>query len=186
MNAHAASDRGRFVANAVGSVVFFWVAPGTLAGYLPWLITRWRMRPALLDLGAGRWLGAALFAAGLVALVECFARFVTEGSGTPAPVAPPRHLVVKGLYAYVRNPMYVAVVTVVLGQALWFGSARLLEYTGLVWLGFIVFVTLYEEPTLHRTFGAAYKEYCANVPRWWPRFSPWRVPAPGPPRPPRR
>jgi len=177
------SDRGRTVLNAIGTFVLSGTASGTLAGYVPWAITRWRVQPAFLGLTPVRWLGAALFAAGLAALVECSARFVVRGLGTPAPFAPPRRLVVSGLYARVRNPMYVGVVTAIAGQALWFGSQRLLEYAGLVWLGFIVFVTLYEEPTLQRTFGAEYTAYRRAVPRWVPRLGPRPAPGPNPPRP---
>ncbi|MBZ5624476.1 MAG: isoprenylcysteine carboxylmethyltransferase family protein, partial [Acidobacteriia bacterium] len=94
--------------------------------------------------------------------------------GTPAPVFPTRHLVVTGLYRYVRNPMYVAVVSAILGQGLIFGNVTLLEYGGLVWLFFHLFVLAYEEPTLESSFGSEYKSFCAEVPRWIPRFTPWR------------
>jgi protein-S-isoprenylcysteine O-methyltransferase Ste14 len=83
-------------------------------------------------------------------------------------------LVVTGLYRYVRNPMYVAVLGLILGQALFLGNVRVLEYGLVVWVAFHVFVCLYEEPTLRRTFGAEYEEFCASVPRWVPRLRPWR------------
>ncbi len=106
-------------------------------------------------------------------LLDSFARFAIEGLGTPAPVFPTRHLVVTGWYRYVRNPMYVAVVSIIVGQALLFGSITLLEYGALVWLFFHLFVLAYEEPTMRATFGEEYRLYCANVPRWIPRLSPW-------------
>jgi protein-S-isoprenylcysteine O-methyltransferase Ste14 len=83
-------------------------------------------------------------------------------------------LVVTGLYRYVRNPIYVAVVVTILGQGLILGNATLLEYGGLVLLLFHVFVLVYEEPTLRASFGSEYKSFCAEVPRWIPRFTAWR------------
>ncbi len=114
-------------------------------------------------------------AMGVVGLVECFARFAIKGRGTPAPIAPTEHLVVSGLYRYVRNPIYLAVLAVIVGQALLLGSVGLLEYAGLVWLLFHGFVVAYEEPTLRRQFGPSYDMYRTNVPRWWPRMKPWRA-----------
>jgi protein-S-isoprenylcysteine O-methyltransferase Ste14 len=85
-------------------------------------------------------------------------------------------LVVTGLYRYVRNPMYVAVIGIILGQALLFADRRLLLYAALFWLACHAFVVAYEEPTLRRTFGVPYAAFCAHVPRWIPRLSPWRPP----------
>jgi protein-S-isoprenylcysteine O-methyltransferase Ste14 len=112
-------------------------------------------------------------AAGLAVLLESFTRFALQGIGTPAPVFPTRHLVVQGAYRYVRNPMYVAVTSLILGQALLLGDTHLLAYAVFPWLVAHLFVVAYEEPTLRRTFGAEYETYCAHVPRWIPRFSPW-------------
>lgn len=161
-------------AAALGTILFFWIAPATVAGLVPWIFTRWRTSPPLFDGAASRWLGALLVVAGAVVVVECFMRFARVGLGTPAPVAPTRHLVVSGLYRHVRNPMYVGVVSAVLGQALWFGSVTLLRYGAALWAGFFLFVLLYEEPTLRRQFGAEYETYRRNVPRWLPRIRPWR------------
>ena len=94
--------------------------------------------------------------------------------GTPAPVFPTRRLVVTGLYRYVRNPMYVTVVITIIGQGLILGNLRLLEYSAVVWLPAHLFVLVYEEPTLRASFGSEYKSYCAEVPRWIPRLTPWR------------
>jgi len=91
---------------------------------------------------------------------------------------PTQHLVVSGLFRYVRNPMYVAVLMLILGQGLLFGSVRALEYGIAVWVGFYLFVRIYEEPTL-RSYGREYEEFCANVPRWIPRLRPWRGPLVG-------
>jgi protein-S-isoprenylcysteine O-methyltransferase Ste14 len=117
--------------------------------------------------------GASMIVAGLVSLIDSFARFALLGLGTPAPVAPPRVLVVCGQYRHVRNPMYVAVLVMVIGQAMVLGSGILLRYAGVLWLLFHLFVVLYEEPTLGSRFGASYNVYRQNVRRWWPRVRPW-------------
>ena len=108
--------------------------------------------------------------AGAVVLVQAFVRFVTEGLGTPAPVAPTEHLVVGGLYRYVRNPMYLAVLAVIVGQALLLGQPSLFVYGAVVALAFVAFVKGYEEPTLSERYGADYDVYRKAVPGWWPRL----------------
>ena len=108
-------------------------------------------------------------------LVDSFARFALQGLGTPAPIAPTRKLVVTGLYRYVRNPIYVAVVAVILGQALLFGAWGLILYGALFRLACHAFVVAYEEPMLEQTLGADYEGFRANVPRWIPRITPWRL-----------
>jgi protein-S-isoprenylcysteine O-methyltransferase Ste14 len=157
-----------------GSAIFLVIAPGIVAGYVPWRICRWHVEAPLLGVSSFRLVGVMLIAAGLPVLLDSFARFALQGLGTPAPIFPTRHLVVSGLYQYVRNPMYVAVVTLIVGQGLFFGSARVLEYGIAVWLGFFLFVFIYEEPTLLNSYGLEYEEFCANVPRWIPRLRPWR------------
>ena len=163
----------RRVASVLGSFLFFWIGPGTVAGLAPWLLTRWEPGPTLLGLDALRWVGVALGLAGLVVVVESFARFALRGLGTPAPVAPTQHLVVSGLYRFVRNPMYVGVLGAIIGQALLLGRRVLLGYAALAFVAFSTFVALYEEPTLKRQFGREYDEYRAHVGRWWPRLTPW-------------
>jgi len=159
----------------VGSVLFFIVAPLMVAGLIPWWITWWELRPPFLGVKLTRVTGVILIVVAVPVLVDSFARFALEGVGTPAPVAPTRKLVVTGLYRYVRNPIYVAVVAAILGQAFLFGDWRLLGYGALCWIGFHIFVVLYEEPTLKRTFGMEYDAFQANVPRWIPRLTPWRA-----------
>jgi protein-S-isoprenylcysteine O-methyltransferase Ste14 len=153
------------------SLLFLIVAPGTVAGLAPWWINGWRFHEAAPALQA---LGLASIAGGLFLLVECFGRFALEGRGTPAPLAPPNRLIVTGPYRRVRNPMYVAVVALILGQAALFGDVRLLAYAAAVWLGFHLFVLIYEEPTLRRAFPKDYAAFTAAVPRWRPRLRPWR------------
>ena len=110
---------------------------------------------------------------GIPVLLDSFARFALQGIGTPVPMFPTRHLVVKGFYRYVRNPIYLAVVSVVLGQGVILGNVSLLAYGAIVWLCCHLFVLAYEEPTLRKTFGAEYDTFYANVPRWVPRLRPW-------------
>jgi protein-S-isoprenylcysteine O-methyltransferase Ste14 len=117
-----------------------------------------------------------LLVAGGAVLVHSFARFVVEGRGTPAPVAPTDRLVVGGLYRWVRNPMYVAVTATILGQALLLGQVVLLGYSVLFWAVVATFVRVYEEPTLSEQFGKEYEEYRRAVPAWLPRLRPWSPP----------
>ncbi|MGH3738636.1 MAG: methyltransferase family protein [Micromonosporaceae bacterium] len=166
-------------AAVLGSVVWFVLAPGVVAGLVPWWLTGWRFAPAPLGplgpLGLGlRVVGAVLIAAGVVVLIGAFARFVVEGLGTPAPVAPPGRLVVGGLYRYVRNPMYLAVLATLVGQALLLWAPVLLGYAAVVTLVELFFVYGYEEPTLRASFGTQYDEYRRHVPAWWPRLRPWQ------------
>jgi len=156
----------------LGSAVFLLLAPGTVAGLVPWWISGWEMRPQFFP-GAPL-AGALLLGLGLAVLLECFARFALVGLGTPAPVMPTRGLVVTGLYRHVRNPMYLAVTAIVVGQALILGDARLLVYAAGLWLLFHLFVLAYEEPTLRHSFPEDYEAFFGNVPRWLPRLRPWR------------
>jgi protein-S-isoprenylcysteine O-methyltransferase Ste14 len=156
----------------LGSFLFFLAAPGTVAGWIPYAITGWRTEAALAGLAPIRAIGTAMIVVAGAALADCFARFAIVGRGVPAPVAPTTTLVVSGLYRHCRNPMYVAVVTAILGQAIVFGSASLLLYAVIVWLAFHLFVLAYEEPTLARQF-TNYSDYRQHVPRWIPRLRPW-------------
>ena len=172
------------VSAVLGSALFFVVAPCVLAGLIPWSMTHWEFGPAFFGLEGARSVGVLLILVGLPGLVDSFARFALQGLGTPAPVAPPRNLVVTGLYRHVRNPIYVAIVAIVLGQAMLFGDWRLVLLGALLWLAFHLFVIAYEEPTLRDTFGSEYEAYCANVRRWVPRVVPCRSPlGPGSPQP---
>ena len=158
---------------ALGSAVFFALAPGVVAGLVPWWLTGWQVRSLPAWWLPLRLAGVVLLVAGTVVLVQAFARFVVEGLGTPAPVAPTRELVVGGLYQYVRNPMYLAVLAAIVGQALALGQLVLLPYAAVVAAAFVAFVHWYEEPTLALQFGARYEAYRGAVPGWWPRRHPW-------------
>ena len=158
---------------AIGSALFFVVAPGVVVGLVPWWLTRWEVRPAPM---AARALGVLVLAVTLPVLVSAFVRFVRDGLGTPAPVAPTERLVVSGAYRYVRNPMYVAVIGAIVGQALLLGQRVLLGYAALVAALVVSFVRLYEEPVLRRQFGEEYEAYRRAVPGWVPRLRPWSSP----------
>ena len=155
---------------ALGSLAFLVMAPGVVAGLIPWLITGWLPLPPGDGPGALRWAGLILIAGGLVVVIEAFARFAWEGLGTPAPIAPTRTLVISGFYRYVRNPMYVAVSALIFGQAVLFASWGVAVYGVVVAAAFHMFVRLYEEPTLRQAYGEEYVAYCAATPRWIPRL----------------
>jgi protein-S-isoprenylcysteine O-methyltransferase Ste14 len=156
---------------ALGTAVFFALAPGVVAGVVPWFLTGWHPRHA--PGPVVQIVGLCLVVAGFAALISAFVRFVVDGIGTPAPLAPTEHLVVSGLYRYVRNPMYVAVVAAITGQAMLLGDAGLVVYASAVAMTTHLFVLTYEEPTLSRRFGPEYAAYRRAVRRWLPRGRPW-------------
>jgi protein-S-isoprenylcysteine O-methyltransferase Ste14 len=155
-----------------GTLVFLVVTPGVIAGLIPGLITGWGVP------WAGGWgsppaiVGAVAIVSGLLVLLDAFARFA-RADGTPAPPAPTAHLVVVGPYRFVRNPMYLAVLTIILGQALAFRSVGALIYAGMVLLAVVLFVKGYEEPTLEQEYGDEYREFRRNVRGWIPQLRPW-------------
>ena len=145
--------------------------PGIIGVYLPAWITRWRIPH---DAGLSSRLAAiVLIAIGLLPLGESIARFVRKGQGTLSPTHPTETLVATGFYRYVRNPMYLGVLTLLAGQALLFESRALWQYLAWVAVGFHLFAVFYEEPTLRKKYGAGYDAFCRNVPRWLPRLTPW-------------
>jgi protein-S-isoprenylcysteine O-methyltransferase Ste14 len=165
----------RTTAAALGSSVFFAVAPGVVAGVVPWALTGWHTGDAPGWLLPVRAAGAVLLAGCAVVLVQAFVRFVREGRGTPAPVAPTERLVVGGLYRHVRNPMYVAVVGAIVGQAALLARPVLLAYAVVAGAGMVAFVRWHEEPVLAARYGEQYAAYRRAVPGWVPRLRPWRA-----------
>jgi protein-S-isoprenylcysteine O-methyltransferase Ste14 len=153
---------------ALRSLLWTILLPGMVAGYVPWTVfgLRYeRLEPA----DAVGVLALAVIALGAALLADCIFEFARSGRGTPSPVDPPRHLVVRGLYRYVRNPMYLSVTTIVLGEVLLTRSAALAAYWA-VWFGAAnLFVISYEEPALRRKFGRSYDDYLRRVGRWVPR-----------------
>ena len=152
---------------AFKSLLFLLIAPGVVAGYIPLALLRQgpQIKP-----GGFAYLAVPLWLIGGIILLWSFWNFLHEGHGTPAPIEPPKELVVTGFYRYVRNPMYVGILLMLIGYFLWFGFWSLSIYAVFVFIATHLFVTLYEEPTLKRKFGASYEDYRKRVPRWIPRF----------------
>ena len=154
--------------NAFKTLIFTILAPGTVAVLLPYRLAISNGARGGVVLGSLRYIGLLFIAAGALIYFWCAWDFVITGKGTPAPIDPPKELVVRGLYKYVRNPMYFGVRSLVLGQAVWLEALPLFAYAAIVFLSFSAFVLFYEEPALSRKFGDAYKRYCQTVPRWLP------------------
>ena len=147
-------------------------APGTVAGLMPWLLSGWSVAEAW-----PTWLRSSACRsrrARLLGVLATFTQFVVEGRGTPAPIAPTEQLVVHGLYRHVRNPMYLAVALVILGQAIALPSLAVLIWAGIFGAAVAAFVMAYEQPTLRTRYGEQYLQYCRGVRAWWPRITPWR------------
>jgi protein-S-isoprenylcysteine O-methyltransferase Ste14 len=149
------------------TVLFTVFVPGTVIVLVPYLILGSYSRPAN---GPITWLGAVVVVLGAAIYFRCAWEFAVRGLGTPAPIAPTKFLVTTALHRYVRNPMYIGVFLVVMGQALLFRAVALGIYAVLLCLAFHLFVVFYEEPTLRRQFGESYEEYRLKVPRWIPRL----------------
>lgn len=153
---------------ALKSLFFLILVPGLLIGYVPYIIST--TDNELFTPGAIAYLAFPLWLIGGICMLWCFWNFLVNGRGTPAPIDPPKELVAVGLYRFVRNPMYVAGLIALLGWIFWSPSLPLIVTPFLFFGAAHLFVTLYEEPTLKRKFGAAYEEYCRRVPRWIPRW----------------
>lgn len=158
----------------VRSAVFTIVVPGTMGGLIPYLLTGWRRIGDLFGLPGGWIAGVILIALGLPVLLAAIYKFASDGLGTPLPAAPTQSLVVTGPHRYVRNPMYLAVATTIVGQALVLGQPVLVWYAGIFVLATATFVYVYEQPTLRKQFGDEYRRYCESVPAWLPRVTPYR------------
>jgi protein-S-isoprenylcysteine O-methyltransferase Ste14 len=162
----AATESERRRRAALGTAVFTVALPGSVVVLVPWLLTGWRVAESAWLRG----LGVLLIVAALPVFVSFLLRFVREGIGTPAPILPPERLVVGGPFERVRNPGYLSVIAMVLGQAALFGSSAVALWALAIAVGFHGFVVLYEEPALRRRFGSDYEAYCRRVPRWLPRL----------------
>jgi protein-S-isoprenylcysteine O-methyltransferase Ste14 len=149
------------------SLLYLIFEAGLFALYIPLTILRTGPR---IETGMISFLAIPLWLIGTFIVLRCFWDFTFKGRGTPAPIDPPKELVITGLYRYVRNPIYVGALSIFLGHFLWFGYRSLLLYTVLALIGVHTFIVLYEEPTLKRKFGAAYEDYRTRVPRWIPRW----------------
>jgi len=158
-------SRSRLRAASGGFGFAFFGGPTLVAGVVPWLLTHWHAddQPWALKL-----LGVIVLAIGALLVLETTARFALQGRGTPAPWAPPERFVARGSYRFTRNPMYLGVLALILGQGLLLGRELLFVWAASAWLIFQLFLLLEEEPGLRRRFGAEYEDYCARVPRWLP------------------
>jgi protein-S-isoprenylcysteine O-methyltransferase Ste14 len=153
---------------ALKTLIFTIVVPGTLLVLVPWLLLRWTGEAALP--GLSFWLlGLLPICWGIVLYFWCAGAFAFEGKGTPAPIDAPVFLVKSGPYRWVRNPMYVGVLSVLFGEAILFHSLALVVMGVLAATAVHLFTVFYEEPTLRRQFGASYEAYLRTVPRWLPR-----------------
>ena len=155
---------------AIKVLLFTLLLPGTFSVYIP----NWLLRPEglakMLQAGGVSLLGWPLLVAGATLYFKCAWDFAVTGGGTPAPIDPPKKLVVRGLYRYARNPMYIGVLSVLTAEAILGRSPGIAIYAVFVWINFQLFVLLYEEPTLRSKFGSEYEEYCRAVPRWGVRL----------------
>jgi protein-S-isoprenylcysteine O-methyltransferase Ste14 len=152
---------------AVRSVLWTVLLPGVVAGYVPWRFFGLRA-VVLAPIDPRRVGGLVVIGGGVLLLATCVWYFARSGRGTLAPIDAPRHLVGQGPYQYVRNPMYLSVTAILLGEVLLTGSRSLLAYWAIWFAAVNVFVIAYEEPTLRRKFGASYELYCQAVRRWIP------------------
>ena len=154
---------------AVRSLMWTILFPGFFAGYVPWrFFGLGQIR--LTELNQTSLLGLICVGLGVVLLAACIVEFARSGRGTLSPMDPPRHLVIRGLYKYVRNPMYLSVTTIVLGEVLLTHSFELAVYWAIWFVAVNLFVMGYEEPTLRRRFGRSYDQYTECVGRWVPRL----------------
>ncbi len=152
---------------ALKTLIFTIVVPGTVAGIIPWLLLQGSAGEALLS--PTLWMvGLPALLLGVGLYLWCAGAFTFLGKGTPAPIDAPKVLVIQGPYRWVRNPMYVAVLAALLGEAILFRTFLVVGYALLFWAVVHTFVVVVEEPSLRHQFGASYEAYCRTVPRWVP------------------
>lgn len=159
----------------VKTLIFTILVPGTVTIYVPYRLLYSRVGRNSISIDSLNFIGIIPIVFGALVYLWCAWDFTFAGQGTPAPIDPPRKLVVRGLYKFTRNPMYVGVLSILLGEGILFESRILFEYAGWAFVFFYLFVVFYEEPTLRRKFGESYEIYCRSVPRWiglgWPKDS---------------
>lgn len=153
------------------TIIFTFIVPGTVTVFVPYWLLSSRSAPPPVQPGIFRYFGWLPIFIGAAIYIWCAWDFTFAGRGTPAPIDPPKELVVRGLYRYVRNPMYVGILSILFGEALLLASWRLFIYTAVAFIIFFLVVVLYEEPILRQKFGESYRRYCKNVSRWIP----WRL-----------
>src|SRR5262245_9030466 len=152
------------------TLIFTIIVPGAIIALIPYLLLS-RNQASFADIGMIQLIGLIPLAIGVAIYFKCAWDFASKGEGTPAPIDPPKHLVARGLYRFVRNPMYVGVLITLLGVAWLFSSWTIVIYAAIVITWQHLFVVFYEEPALKRKFGESYAEYIARTPRWIPNLS---------------
>ncbi len=155
----------------IKTALFTLVVPGTVAVLMPRLLAARGKQPPL-EIGPLKYAGVVPILAGAALFLWCAYLFAVTGRGTPAPIDPPKELVARGPYRFVRNPMYLGIFAMLAGEAVLFESRILSQYAGTVALAFYLFVVVYEEPSLKRRFGPSYQRYLESVPRFIPRPRP--------------
>lgn len=152
----------------IKNLIFTVFVPGTVAAYIPYRIIKNLHSSLAIHWELLKFISVIFIFVGVAIYFSCLLHFALTGHGTPAPIDAPKRLVIKGLYCYVRNPMYVGVIVVILGWALLYNSFSVFQYAILMWIIFHIVIIFIEEPTLRRQFGEPYKSYCSKVRRWIP------------------
>lgn len=150
-------------------IIFTLLLPGVFLVLVPYFLLSSLGDRFAVDIGPIRFIGLIPMLFGVFVYILCVWSFASKGKGTPAPIDPPKKLVVQGLYKYARNPMYIGVLLILIGETILFASLLLGLYALLVYVCFHLFVVVYEEPALRARFGDSYRKYCDSVPRWIPR-----------------
>ena len=149
------------------NLLFTILQPGLVAGAVPfWILGDKGNEPFRHSFHLYHYVGALVFVIGLIIMVSCIISFAVKGKGTLSPADPTKQLVITGLYKFSRNPMYVGVTMILIGEAVFFQSFNLLIYSLFIYLAFNIFIMLHEEPRLRKVFGEEYKKYCQKVRRW--------------------
>ncbi len=157
---------GKKFSLVVKTLTFTMLVPGTVAVVVPSIIVKIGVPYAMVQSFFPRLLGLLATLAGLSICLWCFWDFINKGKGTPSPFEPPKKLVIVGLYRYVRNPMYIGIILIILGEAILYSSLLLMLYLGMLLVIFHIGVVYYEEPRLKAEFGETYDNYLISVPRW--------------------
>jgi protein-S-isoprenylcysteine O-methyltransferase Ste14 len=167
--AAAGMPRVEVLLTTLKTILFILIVPGFLLGIVPVFVVS-KIPSFALPLGAWNWIAVPYWVSGAAVMISCAVAFVRRGHGTPAPLDPPKVLVVSGLYRYVRNPMYVGALLIQFGMIFWYGSLAQVVYWLFLFIGFTLFIRANEEPYLRKTFSEQYEAYCKEVPRWLPRW----------------
>lgn len=154
----------------IKSLLMFILLPGTVTCLIPYGILKSGWNVVLIEYGDVKYLGLLFIVPGAIVLLWCVMSFAVIGQGTLASIDPPKTLVIRGFYKFVRNPMYIAVISILIGESLLFSSLLLAAYSILVWIIFHLYIVLFEEPILLKQFSESYTKYCVSVPRWLPRI----------------